>query len=74
MRCLKLCPSLQDPVQAKIYELSYEMVSKDCLTKLMEFPYRFIISAKYGPLKCTFKLEFQMWTLPDIKLIIGHKF
>ena len=32
MRCLKRCPSMQDPAQAKISMLSYEMVSKECLT------------------------------------------
>ena len=39
-----------------------------------KIPYGFIISAKYGPLKCTFKLHFQIWTLPDIKPIFLHKF
>ena len=29
---LKCCPSMPDPVKAKIRMLSYEMVSKECLT------------------------------------------
>ena len=40
----------------------------------MGISYRFIISAKYGPLKCMFKLYFQIWTLSNIKLIFLHKF
>ena len=32
VRCLKLCHSIPDPVQAKICMISYEMVSKECLT------------------------------------------
>ena len=32
MQCLKRCPSKQDPVQANICMLCYEMVSKECLT------------------------------------------
>ena len=40
----------------------------------MEILDRFIISAKYGPLKYMFKLHFQIWTLPDIKLLFGHEF
>ena len=32
VRCLKRRPSMQDPAQAKISMLSYEMVSKECLT------------------------------------------
>ena len=32
VRCLKLCHSIQDLVQAKICMISYEMVSKECLT------------------------------------------
>ena len=39
----------------------------------MEIPY-FVISAKYEPLKCTFKFIFQIWTLPDIKMLFGHNF
>ena len=31
MLCLKRCPSMQNPAQAKISMLSYEMVSKECL-------------------------------------------
>ena len=40
----------------------------------MKIPYGFIISSKYGLLKCTFKLHFHILTLPGIKLISGHKF
>ena len=32
VRGLKRCPSMQDPVQTKICMLSYERVSKECLT------------------------------------------
>ena len=32
VRCLKLCHSIQDPVQAKICMISYEIVSEECLT------------------------------------------
>ena len=31
VRCLKRHPSMQDPAQAKITMLSYEIVSKECL-------------------------------------------
>lgn len=40
----------------------------------MEIPNEFIILMKFGPLKCMFELHFQIWTLPDIKLIFGHSF
>ena len=70
MRCLKRCHSMQDPVQANICMLSYEMVSKKCLKYRNSI--RIYNIAKYGPLKCMFKLHFQIWTLPDIKLIFEH--
>ena len=44
------------------------------IVKQMEIPYGFIILAKCRPLKCTFKLQFQIWTLHGIKLIFGHIF
>ena len=31
MRCLKLCESVPDLFKAKICEISYEMVAKECL-------------------------------------------
>ena len=37
----------------------------------MKIQNEFIISGKNGPLKSMFKLHFQIWTLPDIKLIFG---
>ena len=32
VQCLKCCPSMQDPAQAKMCMFSYEKVSKECLT------------------------------------------
>ena len=37
VRCLKLCHSMKDPVQAKICNISYEMVSKKSLTKELSY-------------------------------------
>ena len=49
---------------------------KWCLKNVyqLDISYGFIISVKHGPLKCTFKLHFQILALPDIKLIFGRNF
>ena len=56
---------LQSYIQFKQRFARFPMESEECLT------HEFMISAKYGPLKSTFKLHFQIRTLPDIKLIFG---
>ena len=52
---------MSDRVQAEICVISYEMVSKECLTNKNSIWTYYLV--KHGPLKCTIKLHFQIWTM-----------